>query len=234
MPLSRFRFLCALGLIAAGTSGVGLLVLNKTSLVERHVEARLPVIATDMLTSPSGAVLLAGNSHAEIAGHSGLPNCTPWVNAGIAGTKARNYRTAIERITAPARFRSAVLFIGTNDIMRRDKPLSQSSKSRFAADVSYILGWLRGRADEVIVAAVPPIGAAATRRREPAAVSVYSDILRRLCQSSGCRFEDPFIGMRGDGNALAGDEALPDAIHLADYPAMLHNLNICPDIGRRS
>ena len=98
--------------------------------------------------------------------------CTPWVNAGIAGTKARDYATAIDRITEPARFRLAVLLTGTNDIMRRDKPLSQSSKARFAADVAHILVWLRKRTDEVIVAAVPPVGIAATRRREPAAVPV--------------------------------------------------------------
>ena len=183
-------------------------------------------IARNLQTAPTDAVLLAGNSHAAGAADRGPP-CAPWVNAGIGGATARSYAAVIDQVPETARVRLAVLLIGSNDILRRDRPLSADSLARFRADSAKILGWLEARAVRVLVAAVPPIGVTATRKRDPAAVAVYSGMLADLCQERGCRFVDPFTALRDGAGGLGRPEALPDGVHLADYPAMLAALDVC-------
>lgn len=208
-------------------------------LTAAHAAERRPVIAAALAGMPDGSVLIAGDSHAELAGAAALP-CAGLVNAGLAGARAREVAAGLSGLPPGRRARLAVLIVGTNDILRAADPLSGQARARFAAEAAASLAWLSDRAEGVVVAAVPPIGPEAAGKRDPSAVPVYSGILRELCRGQGgrqggakgggraCRFADPFAALRGARAGLARPGALTDAIHLADYPAMLAALDLCP------
>ena len=118
--------------LLVGVAGLGLTRAPRpVPAVDPGMVARL---ARDLSTAPAGAVLLAGKSHAGIAGEE-APSCTPWVNAGIGGS----YAALVDRVPAPARLHLAALLIGTNDILRRARPLEPASVARFQEDVAHVL-----------------------------------------------------------------------------------------------
>ncbi|MEH3116464.1 MAG: SGNH/GDSL hydrolase family protein [Methylorubrum populi] len=195
--------------------------------VLEHAAARRPVIAAALAEIAPGTVLIAGDSHAELAGDAGL-SCAPLVNAGLAGARAREVADGLSGLRRGGKARLGVLVVGTNDLLRVARPLSGEARTRFAAEAGAGLARLSAHAERVVVAAVPPLGEAAAARRDPAAVAVYSEILRALCRSDNCRFADPFAAMRAGDSGLARPGLMPDAIHLADYSAMLDALDLCP------
>lgn len=224
----RIVLLLVVGVLLGGAGGGFWRAQRPAITVDSGAVARI----TDTLrTAPAGAVLLAGNSHAEIAS-AAPPACTALVNAGIGAATARSYADTLDRITEPARLRLGVLVIGTNDILRRDRPLSDASRAAFRGDAGRILAWLQARAGRVVVAAVPPIGAVAARKLEPAAVATMSAELRALCRPPGCGYVDPFVDLRDGASGLARAGTLSDGLHLADYPAMLAALGLCAADGR--
>lgn len=120
-----------------------------------------------------------------------------------------------------ARARVAVLFLGTNDILRRAEPLSPATLGGFEAATGRVLAWLRRHVDVVLVAAVPPLGPEAVAMRDPAAATAYTAALHGLC---GCRFFDPFAGLRDGAGGLTSHAAHPDGVHLRDYDALAAEL----------
>lgn len=206
-------------------TGLGLHALRSPKPDSDYVQSRLAAITTALAAAPRDAVLLVGNSHAALAAMA-APACTAWINAGIGGADARGYAALLDRLPAGPPIRVGVLLLGTNELVRRRHPLAPKIQTRFRADAARVLAWLQARAARVVVVAVPPIGATATDLRDPAAVAVYSDLLAGLCRSPACRFVDPFTGLRA-GDGLARDGALPDGVHLADYPALLEALDLC-------
>lgn len=198
-----------------------------------RLTARRTTLAAALAAPPPGAVLIAGNSHAQLAAQGGSP-CTPLVDAGFPGARAGEVAGGLSGLRAAAPARLGLLLVGTNDIRRGAAPLSRRARTRFAAGAAAGLAWLGANADAVVVAAVPPIGPAAAAKRDPAAVEVYSAILRGLCRDTDrCRFADPFAALRSEEPGLAWPGALTDAIHLADYPAMLAALALCPAEAQR-
>lgn len=182
-----------------------------------HRDARLLVIREALRAAAPGYVLLAGNSHAEMLGHPDLGGRS-CVNGGIGGITADDYADALDRcVDDPAKAAVAVLFIGTNDLLRYRRPLHTEARHRFAADARRILLRLERWADCVVVAAVPPIGAR-NASHEAGAVAVYSESLEQLCEARGHAFIDPFDGMRAaafPGRARSGLHE--DGVHLAEY-----------------
>nr|WP_246732879.1 SGNH/GDSL hydrolase family protein [Methylobacterium sp. BTF04] len=192
-------------------------------VAEAHLARRLPVIRAELDAAEPGFVLLAGNSHAEILGNA-LARRLPVVNGGIGGASARRYATQLDALPFRARAGVAMLFLGTNDILRTAAPLSKGTLGGFEAAVTRILAWLRTNADVVLVAAVPPIGPEAQRERDPAAVAAYTAVLRSVCERNGCRLFDPFAGLR-DGETGLTTQALPqDGVHVRDYDAVARDL----------
>ena len=213
------------GILALG-AGVALTAVAAENQVPRdnrlvleHLERRLPMIREALAEAQPGFAFLAGNSHAEILG-SALSRRLHVVNGGIGGTSARGYAAQLDALPFGARARAAVLFIGTNDIIRRGMPLSVATLTGFEAAAIRIIAWLRAHADVVLVAAVPPIGPEAVANRDPAAVVAYSAALQRLCEREGCRFFDPFAGLRDGDVGLTTQAAPADGVHLRDYDAL--------------
>ncbi|KQP42975.1 hypothetical protein ASF49_01145 [Methylobacterium sp. Leaf104] len=193
-------------------------------LAGEHLMRRLPAIRAALSAAQPGFVFLAGNSHAELLGTLLARRLPRVVNGGIGGTSARRYAAELDGLTFPVRAGVAVLFLGTNDILRHAAPLSQSTLGGFEAAAARSLERLRANADLVLVAAVPPIGPEARADRDPAAVAAYSAALRGLCARHGCRFFDPFAALRDGEAGLTTQTAPPDGVHLRDYEALAADL----------
>ncbi|GLS44289.1 GDSL-type esterase/lipase family protein [Methylobacterium brachythecii] len=213
------RGLLAVGVVATAAKAVGAAVESRrnTQLARIHLGRRLPVIRAELAAAQPGFLFLAGNSHAECGGLA-LAQSMPLVNGGIGGASARGYARQLGEMPVMARAGVAVLFVGSNDIMRRASPLSEKTRAGFVVAVGHILEWLRANADVVLVAAVPPLGPEAVAMRDPAAVTAYGDVLRRLSVDYGCRFIDPFATLR-DGADGTTTHACADGVHLRDYEA---------------
>lgn len=209
--------------LAAAALGAEGEAQRSARLAREHLDGRLPEIRAALAEAKPGFVFLAGNSHAEILAPA-LGRRMPVVNGGIGGTSARGYATQIDALPFKARAGTAVLFVGTNDILRRAEPLSESTRAGFEAAAAHVVNWLLAHADRVLVAAVPPLGPEAAVVRDPAAVDAYSAALRSLCERYGCRFFDPFAGLRNSGPGLTTQAAPPDDVHLSDYDAITAEL----------
>lgn len=217
------------GVLAAGASLVIPAVVaedpahRSAQLARAHLDQRLPEIRLALAAAPPGFTLLVGNSHAEIFG-AALTRLRPVINAGIGGTSARGYAAQIDTLAFGSRAGIALLFLGTNDILRRGNPLSSSAIGGFSVAAARILDWLRAWTDLVLVAAVPPLGPEAAVLRDPAAVDAYSAALRDLCERPGCRYFDPFAELRDGGVGLTTQAAVPDGVHLRDYDTLAAEL----------
>ncbi|MEE7503875.1 SGNH/GDSL hydrolase family protein [Methylobacterium sp. C33D] len=180
----------------------------------RFAERRAGIRAALRAAEP-GSVLLAGNSHAEFVGAPDLGGRT-CINIAVGGSTAADCGRQLAALRVPVRCAAAVLIIGTNDIQRWRHPERARVVDRFEADVRGILRRLEAWAAQVLVAAIPPIGAGATGR-DPAAVAAFSDRLAALCAAGGHAFFDPFAPWRSGAGGLAGAGLHRDGVHLADY-----------------
>lgn len=209
--------------LATSTLGADGQVQRNAQLAREHLDRRLPEIRAALAEAKPGFVFLAGNSHAEIVAPI-LARQMPVINGGIGGTSARGYAAQLDALPFGARAGSALLFVGTNDILRRADPLSEATRSGFVAAAARIIDWLSAHAEVVLVAAVPPLGPEAEAIRDPAAVVAYTEALRRLCERHGCRFFDPFAGLRNGNPGLTTQAAPPDGVHLLDYDRLAAQL----------
>lgn len=192
-------------------------------LAGAHLARRLPEIRAALDAARPGFAFVAGNSHAELLGVA-LAQRIPVVNGGIGGASARLYARQIDALPFRARAGVAMLFLGTNDILRSAAPLSAATLGGFEAAATRILGWLRANAETVLVAAVPPLGPEASPARDPLAVAAYTTTLHGLCARTGCEVFDPFAGLRDGGAGLTTQAAPPDGVHLRDYDGLAANL----------
>lgn len=186
-------------------------------MAAQHLKLRLAAIQSELAGAPPGFVFLAGNSHAELLGSEALDD-RRLVNGGIGGTTARGYAAQLDRLTASTRASVAILWVGTNDILRgRISPLADVRCESFDASVIRIVTWMHAMADAVFIAAVPPIGTTDVDR-EPTAIAAYCARLERLSADHGCRYFDPFVDIRDGTTGWARPGTMQDdGVHLADY-----------------
>lgn len=200
-------------------------------IVGHRFAERGPGIRAALRAAKPGSALLAGNSHAEFVGTPDLGG-RRCINIAAGGSTAADRGCHLAALRVPVRCAAAVLIIGTNAIQLRRHPERARVVDRFEADVRAILRSLEAWAAQVLVAAVPPIGADATGR-DPAAVAVFSDRLAALCAAGGHAVFDPFAAWRAGTGGLAGPGLHRDGVHLADCAplaaALAHAVAI--DIG---
>jgi len=122
--------------------------------------------------------------------------------------------------------------IGTNDLLRKNDPLSADASARFEKAAGAIVATLKAAADEVVVTALPPVGRELDRWLEPAAVGRYSARLKALCERLGCRFADPFEALRDGDTGFAKPGAMRDGLHLSAYRPVMRALEpaLCPTL----
>lgn len=185
--------------------------------VRRYAATRAPEVQAALDAAPAGFLLLAGNSHAEGVGYA-MPPGLPVVNAGVCGVCAPRYAALLTGLTFPRPPGTAVVFLGSNDIRRDWRPRSAGALRRFDAAVSLIVSRLQAAGTgRVLLAAVPPIGAAAVARRDPAAVAVYTARLHALAGRLGAVFCDPFAGICDGVDGVAATGLRADGLHLAEF-----------------
>ncbi len=139
----------------------------------QYGQGRLAAVQQHLDEAPAGFVFVAGDSQAELQSPAQRPCGLELVNGGIAGANAEAYADFLAGLRFPRRARAAVLAIGTNDLVAKNRPGRAENAVRFEAASERILLTLTRHADRVVVAALPPIGRALGGRLDASSVAPY-------------------------------------------------------------
>lgn len=213
------------GIVLAGLTGALGWFLHAPSMSARaYAQNRLVAVQVHLDEAPPDYVFLAGDSHAELQSPAQRPCGLEIVNGGVSGASAAVYADLVGALAFRGRARAAVLTIGTNDILLKNRPRSPETAARFEEAAGRIVRHLLGVTDRLVVTALPPIGRNLEGRLDPEAVGDYSQRLRTLCVRLGCRFADPFAGIRDGESGFAKPGAMRDGLHLSAYRPALRAL----------
>lgn len=197
-----------------------------------YAESRLLVVRHQIGAAGPGHVLLAGDSNIELLGAPREGCGRALVNAGVSGATAAVYRDFARRIAPWAPSRVTVLTLGTNDLLRKNQPLSPDALARFAGATTAILDTLAARSETLIVTAIPPVGDQQLYAVDPEAVERYSGILAAACRKPQCAFVDPFKPERSETFGVARP-GVTEGLHLLRYQAayadVLHDACRAPE-----
>ncbi len=197
---------------------------------ETYADQRLPLINSQLNEAKPGFIFLAGDSHSELLNTTYRLCGREVVNGGVSGAKAELYRDFVNRLAFKAAPDMVIYSIGTNNLLRKKKPLSTVPQVHFRDDVLLTVEAFRKKAPRVIVLAVPPIGTELKDKFEIAAVGDYSQALRSACERAGCDVIDPYdFARESDGNTSRA-QATRDGIHLSSYRAVHERMEqiLCP------
>ncbi|WP_336486066.1 SGNH/GDSL hydrolase family protein [Methylobacterium nigriterrae] len=199
-----------------------------------YARNRLIAVQVHLDEAPPDYLFLAGDSQSELQPPAQRPCGLELVNGGVSGASAEVYADLVETLTFPARPRAAVLTIGTNDLMRKNRPLEPEATARFDEAAGRIVRRLLKITDQLVVTALPPVGRNLERYLEARAVNHYSERLRLMCERLGCRFADPFAELREGESGYAKPGAMRDGLHVAAYRPVLRALapTLC-SVGKR-
>ncbi|WP_457094909.1 SGNH/GDSL hydrolase family protein [Microvirga sp. P5_D2] len=187
---------------------------------ETYADQRLPLINSQLNEAKPGFIFLAGDSHSELLNTTYSLCGRELVNGGVSGAKAELYRDFVNRLAFKSAPDVVVYSIGTNNLLRKKKPLSDAPTREFTENVAHTVAAFRRKAPRVIVLAVPPIGTELKDKFEIGAASAYSQALRSACERAGCEVMDPYdFAREADGNT-ARAQATRDGIHLTSYRAV--------------
>ena len=199
-----------------------------------YARDRLIVVQAHLDEAPADYILIAGDSQAELQNTAARACGRELVNAGVNGVSAALYAELLPSLTVRTRPQAIALTIGTNDILRKNDPLSPEAMARFDSSVAKIVAHLGTLGDRVVVTALPPIGQAFAGRIDPLAVGAYSERLEGLCRRIGCVFTDPFAAIREGDTGFARPGAMRDGLHLKAYRPVLKAMEPAsrPGFGR--
>lgn len=190
----------------------------------QYGQGRLAAVQQHLDEAPAGFVFVAGDSQAELQSPAQRPCGLELVNGGIAGANAEAYADFFAGLRFPRRARAAVLAIGTNDLVAKNRPGRAENAVRFEAASERILLTLTRHADRVVVAALPPIGRALDGRLDASSVAPYSARLRAVCARLGCRIADPYASLRDGETGFALPGAMGNGLHVAAYRPVMQAL----------
>lgn len=180
--------------------------------------ARIPAVNGILKQVEPGFVLLAGDSHMELYGSPSLACKKNVVNVGVSGVGVRFYSGFLGQLSFSSKPSAAMLTIGTNDLLRKKKPTSDSTRARWEEDARRTVAALRAIAPKVVVNAVPPIGESLNKVIDSDGVKVYSEILSGICSAvQGCVYKDPFAKTRSFNFGIARPGTMADELHLSNY-----------------
>lgn len=223
--------------IGAGLFGIGLSLgwwmRTPRPDARSYSRDRLIVVQVHLDEAPEAYILIAGDSQAELQSSAARACGREIVNGGVNGASAALYAELLPTLLVRTRPQAVALTIGTNDILRKNDPLSPEALARFEASATRIVTHLGTLSDRVAVTALPPIGRDAERRLDPLAVGVYSQRLEAICKRLGCVFIDPFAEIREGGSGFARPGTMRDGLHLKAYRPILKAMEpaLCPGPG---
>ena len=220
--------LAGLGALAGGLAGWHL--HRPAPGTRAYAAVRLIAVQAHLDEAASGSVFLAGDSQAELQSPAERVCGREVVNGGVSGASAALYADLLGTLRFRQRPAAAVLTVGTNDLALKNAPRSPEARARFADAAEGIVRRLLAESDRVVVTALPPVARGADTRWDPKAVGAYSETLRDLCGRLGCRFADPFAGLRDGTTGFARTGTMRDALHLSAYRPILRALapDLCP------
>ena len=209
-----------LGLAAVAGTGVTGLYSHVQSGVrlptaEAYASARLLVVNAQLRDARPGYIFIAGDSQAELL-NPRLSCDRDVVNGGVSGTTVEVYRRIVDRLDFSNPPGAMLVVIGTNNLLRKQRPLSPEALSRFEEEASALLTQLLRVTSRVFVAAIPPVSEDARTLIEFDASKGFSEQIRVLCDRLGCEHFDPFASIRSAdfGVARAGST---DVLRLKSY-----------------
>lgn len=188
-----------------------------TSHIEAYAKARAQIASYQSGNLADGYVLLAGDSHVELA-QPDSPSCgRKLLNAGVSGAKADDYLIFLDALSLSGRPSVAVVTLGTNHLFRKRDPSSREALERYEADLSTVVTRLSRLADRIVVAAVPPLAASQDATFDHDGVLALTKRQAALCARLGCETADPYASYRGEDFGIARSDATRDGLHLAEY-----------------
>lgn len=222
MPRSRVRLLAwvsgAVGLaLVGGLVGHAIGARKNTSNIKTYAKARAQVVAYQSGTVSGGYVLLAGDSHVELALPE-PPSCgRTLLNAGVSGAKADDYLSFLDALRLSGRPSVVVVTLGTNHLFRKRNPSSPEAMDRYEADLATVVARLSRLADRVVIAAIPPISDSLKAAFDPAGVLALTKRQEAVCARLGCETADPYAASRSADFGIARPDATRDGLHLTEY-----------------
>jgi len=220
--------------IGAALFGLGLSLgwwmARPRSDARSYARDRLIVVQVHLDEAPEAYILLIGDSQAELQSTAARVCGLEIVNGGVNGVSAALYAELLPTLAVSSRPHAIALSIGTNDILRKNDPLTTEALNRFEASAARIVEHLGMLSDRVVITALPPIGSASEGRLDPLAVDVYSRRLELICKRLGCVFTDPFAEIRDGETGLARPGTMRDGLHLKAYRPTLRAMEpaLCP------
>ena len=187
-------------------------------------ERRLREADEALALARPGYVLLCGDSHADLLAPT-APEGLRVVDAAVSGARTWQALLFLQRTRFRARARVAILSVGFNDL-NGSGYLRPQARRAFRGTASRILVRLRPWTDRVVVLALPPVAPHNAPPDRPAAIPLYSEELRRLCDDHPgfAVFADPFAPLRTADFGVCTPNALFDAMHVADNAAVWRRL----------
>lgn len=222
-----------LGLVG-GFTGYAVGARKNASTIKTYAKVRAQVVAYQAGTLSDGYVLLAGDSHVELALPE-PPSCgRKLLNAGVSGAKADDYLSLLDALRLTGRPSVAVVTLGTNHLFRKRNPSSPEAIDRYEADLSRVVTRLSRLADRVVVAAVPPISATLDASFDRAGVLELTKRQAALCARLGCETADPYASYRSADFGTARPDATRDGLHLTEYATAYRAIDrqMCRTSGR--
>lgn len=202
----------------------------RSRAVRDYGARRAQVVAYASGNLKDGYVMLAGDSHAELA-RPDPPSCgRPILNAGISGAKADDYVAFLDGLTLKHRPSVVIVTLGTNHLTRKHNTVGRAVADRYEASLGGVVERLSRLADRVVVAAVPPAGPSLGRRLDHAGVEALTLRQARVCARLGCTTVDPYAAYRGAEFGATRPGATEDGLHLNEYATAYRAIDrmICP------
>lgn len=219
--MSRKRILalaaavCLAGI--GGAVGYAVRARPKASKVVGYGRERAYVVGYQSGNLGDGHVMLAGDSHAELA-LPDPPSCgRRLLNAGVSGAKTDDYLAFLDRLSLKGRPSVVVVTLGTNHLLRKHYPASPETGDRYEADLAGIVERLSRMADRIVVAAVPPVSTSLDKQVDPAGVAALTKRQTAVCARLGCEAVDPYASYRSESFGIARPDATRDGLHLDEY-----------------
>jgi len=187
--------------------------------VRGYGAGRAHVVAYISGNLADGYVLLAGDSHVELARPEPVSCGRRILNAGVSGAKASDYSAFLDMLTLRSRPAVAVVTLGTNHLKRKVTLTRREVADRYEAELTGVVERLSRLADRVVVAAVPPASTSLDRYLDRAGIAALTRRQARVCARLGCTTVDPYASYRGAAFDIARPGATEDGLHLTDYAA---------------
>jgi lysophospholipase L1-like esterase len=188
----------------------------------RYAALRAQIVAAHLRQVDGDYVLLAGDSHVELAAPERLCGLRV-VNAGLSGATASAYAAFLAGLRIDHAPRAVIVTLGTNDANRKRSGEPDLAARRYAAGLDAVLARAQQIAPLVLVVGPPPVDAIGAGAVSPDALDGIRRAAASRCGAGRCRYGEPYRGA----------EDFIDGVHLRDYAPAYRRIEarLCAELG---